>query len=129
MPSIILFDGVCNMCNSIVKFIIKRDRHGEFNFASLQSERGLQILKEHHGKQVDSVVLLRNGQLYYFSDAALHIARKLDRGWKLFYIFIIIPRPIRDRVYHYVAKNRYKWFGKKEECMIPTKEMRKRFLE
>ena len=129
MPSIVLFDGVCNMCNSVVKIIINRDKYGEFYFASLQSESGQQILKEHHGKMVDSVVLLRDGQLYYFSDAALHIAKKMDGAWKLLHIFIIIPRPIRDRVYHYIAKNRYKWFGKKEECMIPTKEMRKRFLD
>ncbi|WP_096154853.1 MULTISPECIES: thiol-disulfide oxidoreductase DCC family protein [Bacillus] len=129
MPSIVLFDGVCNMCNGVVKFIFKRDKDREFYFASLQSDRGQRILKEHHGKQVDSVVLLRDGQLYYFSDAALHIAKKLDGGWKLFFIFIVIPRKLRDLIYKFIARNRYKWFGKKEECMLPTKEMRERFLE
>lgn len=129
MPSIVLFDGVCNMCNDVVKFIIKRDKSGEYFFAALQSDKGQAILTQYNGKKVDSVILLRDGKLYYFSDAALQIARKLGGVWRLFYIFMLVPRPVRNGIYHFIARNRYKWFGKKEECMIPTKEMRKRFLE
>lgn len=120
--NIILFDGVCNLCVSSVQFIIKRDPVGIFYFASLQSDVGVR-LSENFGaliEKTDSIILIKGDKCYIESDAALKIASKLKGGWKLLYIFIIIPKPLRDAVYRYVARNRYKWFGKKDACMIPS---------
>ncbi|GAA4836252.1 thiol-disulfide oxidoreductase DCC family protein [Algivirga pacifica] len=127
---VILFDGVCNLCNGTVNFIIDRDPKGKFQFASLQSEEGEKVLQQNGIAEVslDSVVLLKNGQLYKKSTAALHIARELKGAWPLFYGFIIVPRFIRDGVYNWIAKNRYKWFGKSDACRIPTPELKERFL-
>lgn len=129
--NIILFDGVCNLCVSSVQFIIKRDPVGIFYFASLQSDVGVR-LSENFGaliEKTDSIILIKGDKCYIESDAALKIASKLKGGWKLLYIFIIIPKPLRDAVYRYVARNRYKWFGKKDACMIPTPDLEKRFIE
>jgi predicted DCC family thiol-disulfide oxidoreductase YuxK len=130
MEKIILFDGVCNLCNSSVQFIIKRDPKGRFKFASLQSEIG-QLLLEQHGfhNGVDSFVLIENQRIYFKSSAALKVCRNLNGIWKVFSILRILPPVFRDFFYDIVAKNRYNWFGKKESCMIPTNEMKKRFLE
>lgn len=130
MERIVLFDGVCNFCDGSVQFIIKRDPSEHFYFTSLQSEKGQQ-LKQQFGisEHEDSVVLIENGKFYTQSTAALRIAKKLDGLWHLLFLFILVPRPIRDKVYRYIAKNRYKWFGKKEDaCTLPSPEMRKRFL-
>jgi predicted DCC family thiol-disulfide oxidoreductase YuxK len=128
--SIILFDGVCNFCESSVQFIIKRDPVGHFQFASLQSETGERLLKQLEVKNhLESLVLIENRRYYKKSTAALKICKNLKGGWKLLYIFRIIPTPIRDFFYDWIAKNRYKWFGKKDSCMIPTTEIRNRFLE
>lgn len=130
-PYILLFDGVCNLCNGAIQFIIRRDRHGKFRFASLQSEAG-KALAEERGidlEQTDSMILIEPGVAYYTrSDAALKIGKSFGGGWALLGIFEWIPRPIRDGIYNLVAKNRYKWFGKREECMIPTPELKSRFL-
>ncbi|MCG3087885.1 thiol-disulfide oxidoreductase DCC family protein [Sporosarcina cyprini] len=130
MKRIVLFDGECNFCNSSVQFIIKRDPANHFLFSSLQSETGKKYVKQFHiPDDVDSLVLIDNGRAYTKSAAALHIAKKLDGLWHLLFLFILVPRKIRDKVYDYVAKNRYKWFGKQEEaCMLPTPEERKRFI-
>ena len=128
---IILFDGVCNLCNGAVQFIIKRDGGDRFRFASLQSELGRELCRARHidTSQVDSIILIDPGVAYYItSDAALEIARELrGYGW-MPWLLGWIPRGVRDAVYDLVARNRYRWFGKKDQCMIPTPELRKKFL-
>jgi len=128
--SIILFDGVCNLCNGAVNFVIKRDFGNVFKFASLQEKQGTLLLKKYaiDARKLDSIVLIENDSVYTKSSAALRIARKLSKLWPLFIIFIIIPSFIRDGIYDFIAKNRYKWFGKKEQCMIPTPGSREKFL-
>ncbi|MGY3715104.1 thiol-disulfide oxidoreductase DCC family protein [Sutcliffiella cohnii] len=128
MRPIILFDGVCNFCESSVQFIMKRDAKELFLFASLQGKTGQQLI-EQHSIVTDSVVLVTEKGVYTKSDAALKICKHLTFPWKLAYVFIIIPRAIRDRFYDEFAKNRYKWFGKKAACMLPTPEERARFLD
>ena len=130
MKRIILFDGDCNFCDASVQFIIKRDPYEYFQFASLQSDVGQQISNDFGiPKDIDSLVLIEKGRAYTKSGAALRIAKKLDGLWHLAFLLIIIPSTIRDRVYDFVARNRYKWFGKKEEsCMLPSPDERKRFL-
>ncbi len=128
---IILFDGVCNLCNSGVQFIIKKDRKNLFKFAPLQSEFGQGILEKHDlkTKNMDTFVYAYMGKTYTKSTAALKIAKELKRGWQLFYAFIIIPAFFRNFIYDLVAKNRYKWFGKKDSCMIPTPELKAKFFD
>lgn len=128
---IILFDGVCNFCNSTINFLIDRDKKGIFKFAALQSEPGREILKKHNIftlTDFDSVILEKDGKLYQKSDAALEIARSMDGLWKLLYGFKILPKFIRDFVYDLVAKNRYRLMGKMDACRLPTPELRARFL-
>ncbi len=127
---IILFDGVCNLCNGSVTFIIEHDRKGIFKFAALQSEVGSKMIAERgiDIKKIDSILLIEPGAYYYKSTAALKIARNLSGAWPLLYGFIILPASFRDWVYDIIAKNRYKWFGKKESCMIPTAELKSKFL-
>lgn len=128
--SIILFDGVCNLCNSLVIFLIKRDRKNVFKFTALQSPQGQQILKKHELKTdaFDSFVLYQKDTIYQKSSAGIRVLSKLGGLWSLFKIFLIVPRPIRDFVYSIIAKNRYNWWGKKDQCMIPTPELQKKFL-
>ncbi|WP_407407354.1 thiol-disulfide oxidoreductase DCC family protein [Peribacillus sp.] len=130
MNPVILFDGECNFCDSSVQFIIKRDPKGLFRFASLQSPTGQELQKKYQVPgNIDSIVLLENGKAYYKSTAALRICSHLKGAWKLFYGLVIVPRFIRNTAYDFIAKNRYKWFGKKEEsCMLPSPSIRKRFL-
>jgi predicted DCC family thiol-disulfide oxidoreductase YuxK len=127
---IILFDGICNLCNSAVQFVIKHDREGKFLFTSLQSDTGQQLLKKFNISldNFNSFVLLQNNTAYTQSTAALKVAKQLDGGWKLLYGFIIVPAFIRNAVYKWISNNRYKWFGKLNECMIPTPGLRSRFL-
>ena len=131
VEAIILFDGVCNLCNGSVQFILKRDKKNYFQFASLQSDFGQKTLSENQLPSDDfkSLLLLENGKLYQSSTAALRIARKLDGGWPLFYGLVIVPRFIRNFIYQIIAKNRYRWFGKQESCMIPTPEYQARFIQ
>lgn len=129
--AIVLFDGVCNFCSGSVLFIIKHDPKGYFRFAALQNKAGEQIMEE-YGVGIDrpeSIILVENDRLWYRSAAALRIARKLRRGWPLFYGFIIVPPVIRDFFYNVVARNRYRWFGKKEACFVPTQKIRERFID
>lgn len=130
MERVILFDGVCNLCNASVQFIIKRDDAGLFSFASLQSDVGQEVAAKYgiDTADLDSVVLIDGGNAYQRSTAALHITRRLAGAWKLLYAGIIIPPFIRDHVYNWIASNRYKWFGKQTECWIPTPELHGRFL-
>ena len=128
---VILFDGICNLCCSSIQWIIKRDKKAVFRFASLQSEAGKKILDGHptSSQTQNSFLLIQNGKLYNRSAAAMHVVKQLSFPWRLLYIFIIIPLPIRNAVYNSVAKNRYKWFGQKEVCWIPTPKLQKLFLE
>jgi predicted DCC family thiol-disulfide oxidoreductase YuxK len=127
---IVLFDGVCNFCNAGVQFIIRKDNTDYFRFLALQSEKGKKIVEQFHldPENIQTVILLENGKIYTRSTAAVRIARKLRGGWKLLYGFVIVPAFLRDWVYNIVAKNRYRWWGKQDSCMIPTPEVRKKFL-
>jgi predicted DCC family thiol-disulfide oxidoreductase YuxK len=129
--AVILFDGVCNLCNGFVRFIVERDPSGYFHFVSLQSELGLALLEGHDlpSTSLDSVVLVEGNRVHTRSDAVLRIARGLRGGWPLLTVFRIVPRPLRDFAYDWIAANRYRWFGRKDECMLPTPELRGRFLE
>lgn len=128
---VILFDGVCNLCSSVVQFIIKRDRKDTFRFASLQSDFGNSISQK-FDLPVDtfnSFILYQSGKIYTKSMGALLVAKQLSGAWPLLYAFIIVPSFIRDRVYNIVAQNRYKWFGKKEACWIPSPALKNKFLD
>jgi predicted DCC family thiol-disulfide oxidoreductase YuxK len=127
--SIILFDGVCNLCNQSVQFIIKRDKKDYFRFAALQSEIGTDLLQQYHvSPQSDSIVFIDNGKAYTKSSAALRICKGLSGLWPLMYAFIIIPPFLRNSIYNWIARNRYRWFGKKNACMIPTPALKSKFL-
>lgn len=127
---IILFDGVCNLCNGAVTYIIKRDKKNVFKFAALQSEIGQQLISKFNidTSKVDSIILIDGEKHYTKSSAALHIAKQLSGAYPLLFGFMVVPKFIRNSVYDYIAKNRYKWFGKKESCMIPTAELKSKFL-
>lgn len=128
---IILFDGVCNLCDNTVQFIIKHDKKDIFRFVALQSDLGISIIN-HIGidiSKTDSIILYEPGQAYYYkAQAAIKIAKELGGIYAILNIFSILPNKINNAVYDFVAKNRYKWYGKKDECMIPTPEMKAKFL-
>lgn len=130
-PSVVLFDGFCNLCSGSVQFIIKRDPHSKFRFASLQSDFGRQQVARFgfDPAQVDSIVLIEGDRVYRQSDAALRIARQLPGMWPVLYAGIILPRFLRDAIYNWIARNRYRFFGKKDACWIPTPELKSRFLD
>jgi len=120
---IILFDGVCNLCNGTVDFLLKRDRKKQFRFVALQSESGkLYIRKFQIPVNTDSVILIRFNQVYFESDAIIEIAGMLNYPWKLGVIVKIIPKKIRNGLYRIIARNRYRWFGKRSTCRIPSSE-------
>ena len=127
---IILFDGVCNLCNSSVQYVIKHDPNELFRFASLQGNTGQQLLKQYglSTNDMNSFILVRDNKAYTRSAAALNVAKQLTGFAKLLYGFIIVPPFIRDAVYDLIARNRYKWFGKKDSCMVPTAALQARFL-
>lgn len=127
---IILFDGVCNLCNGSVLFVIKRDRKDVFRFAALQEGVGKELIASYNIDRVetDSIVLIENGKAYVKSTAALRAARHLEGAWPLLYGFMIVPKFIRNWVYDIIARNRYKWFGQQDQCMIPTPELKAKFL-
>jgi predicted DCC family thiol-disulfide oxidoreductase YuxK len=127
---IILFDGVCNLCNSSVQFIIRHDPKSTFRFAALQSDTGKKYMNEFGiaPDMLSSVILIGDGKAYQKSRAALEIARNLSGGWPAFYVFMAVPSFLRDWVYDYVSRNRYRMFGKREECMIPTPDLKSRFI-
>ena len=128
---IILFDGLCNLCNSSVQFIITRDSKKYFKFASLQSSFGTHQLQKFGlpANELYSIIFIEDGRYLQKSNAALEIARNLEGVWPAIYILKIVPRFLRDWAYDLIAKNRYSWFGKKDSCMIPTPELKSRFLD
>jgi predicted DCC family thiol-disulfide oxidoreductase YuxK len=128
---VLLFDGVCNLCNASVQFIIRRDKKAFFKFAPLQSEFGRKICERNQLNQneIETVILLAEGKVYTKSAAGLQIVKKLGGLWPLLYVFIIIPAFLRDPVYDFIARSRYKWFGKRDSCMIPDPELRSRFIQ
>ena len=140
MGAVVLFDGMCNFCDASVNFIIERDTAGYFKFAPLQSEVGRELASKHGLKfeaeksrasehaSLDSVILIEDGNAYTHSTGALRIARHLDGLWSWAYPLIIVPRPIRDFFYRLFARYRYRMFGRKDECAVPTPEIRERFL-
>jgi predicted DCC family thiol-disulfide oxidoreductase YuxK len=129
--AILLFDGECNLCNHAVQFVIARDPKAYYRFAALQSVAGQQLLEQYQlpRSQFDTIILIQNNQVYTKSTAALRIVRKLYRLWPYLYIFIMLPKLIRDPLYDWIARNRLKWFGRRDSCMMPTPEMKMRFLE
>ena len=128
---IILFDGICNLCNQSVQFVLEHDKEKQFRFASLQSKFGQSFLNKNglDTKNFDSIILLDGKKYYSKSDAALRIAKELDHPTKLLSHWIILPKFIRDFFYSLIAKNRYRFFGKKESCWLPTPELKSRFLD
>jgi len=129
---IILFDGVCNLCNSSIQFVIKRDKKNNYKFAALQSDTAKILLNERgiDSSQIDSIILIDPNTAYYIkSTAALEIGKSFGGVWRLLSIFEWVPRPIRDWIYDLIAKNRYSWFGKQNDCMIPTPELKAKFLD
>jgi predicted DCC family thiol-disulfide oxidoreductase YuxK len=128
---IILFDGVCNFCNSTVNFVLRQDRKQIFRFAALQSTSGQQLLRQHQlpYQTFNSFIFIDNNKPYLASTAALRLVRYLPWYWQWAQLFWLIPRFVRDRIYRLIANNRYKWFGKREACMIPSPEVRNRFLQ
>lgn len=127
---IILFDGVCNLCNGAVQFVIKHDKNRYFRFASLQSEIAKSILPKYgiNPDALESIIVYENERIYIRSNAILRIAKNLQGFSRLLVLGWVIPKPIRDWLYNIVAKNRYAWFGRKDECMVPTPELSSRFL-
>ena len=127
---IVLFDGICNFCNGSVNFILKRDRKKVFRFAAMQSRAGQEILTE-FGLPLDdfdSMVFVEDGKAHTKSTAVLRIVRRMDGLWPVFYPLIFLPRAVRDAGYSLIARNRYRWFGKRDVCMVPTDDMKERFL-
>jgi len=129
-PGLILFDGVCNFCSGVVRFVIARDPNGRFRFAPLQSDAAAARLQKFAGvsSNLDSIVLIEGDRLFTRSAAALRIARRLRSPWPLAYLLMAVPRPLRDWVYDFVARRRYRWFGRSDTCLVPTPELRDRFL-
>lgn len=128
---ILFFDGVCNLCNGYVNWVIKRDPSALVSFSSIQSEHAKNMLKKHpsYDKSKDTIYYLKNDTLYYYSDAPLELVKDIGGIYRALYVFKIIPRFIRDSMYKWVAKNRYRIFGKKETCMVPKPEWKIRFLD
>lgn len=128
---VILFDGVCNLCSSVVQFVIKHDKKNVFQFASLQSGVGQSLLAKFNlpTNNFNSFILYKNKKIFTKSTAALMVAKELSGGWSLLYYFIVIPAFIRNPVYNVIADNRYRWFGKKEACWLPSPDLRARFLD
>ena len=129
-PLILLFDGVCYLCRDSVQFVLKRDRNARVAFAPLQSGYGRDQLSK-HGLPEDglySVILIQDGKVYTKSTAALRVARVLDGGWPLLFLFMAVPRPLRDAVYDFIGNRRYRWFGKMDACWVPGEDVSNRFL-
>ncbi len=128
--SIILFDGVCTLCNASIDFVMKRDRTNRFLVGALQEPISKKLLSDFQvdPAYLDSLVLVEKGKIYFRSTAALRIAKRLSGAWPLFYLFIVIPTFVRDPIYDWIGKNRYRWFGMKSTCRIPSAEERNKFL-
>jgi predicted DCC family thiol-disulfide oxidoreductase YuxK len=129
--AVILFDGVCNLCNTSVQLVIKNDPGAYFNFASLQSDAGIALMEKYHLPVLanpESLVLIEEGKVYQYSSAALRIARRMKSWHKFLYAFIVVPAFLRNAVYKLIARNRYKWWGRQDSCWLPTPDLKKRFL-
>ena len=129
---IILFDGVCNLCNGLVQWVIRRDRHDTFRFAPIQGKVGMRLMQDHKidVAQTDSIILIQPFKGHAVKSlAVLKIGRALGGIYRILIIFQIIPPFLRGKIYDWIARNRYKWYGKREECMVPTPELRAKFLE
>jgi len=127
---LVLFDGVCNYCNAMVKFAIRNDKKAKLRFAPLQSSLADELRSQYNiPAETESVILIENGKVYTYSDAALRICKWLDLPARVLYAFIIVPGFIRQPIYRWIARNRYKWFGKRETCMVPTADVKQRFLD
>ena len=128
---VVLYDGVCNLCTGVVQFVIKHDPDWQLNFASLQSAIGQKILNQYHldGKTFDSFVFIKSNIAYTHSTAALMLAANLGFPWRMLSVFLVLPKPFRDSIYRFIARNRYKWFGQKSSCMMPNQDIIKRFLD
>ena len=126
----ILFDGVCNLCDHSVQFVLKREKQPRILFAALQSNAGKELAAQFKITENDlsSFIFVENGYVFRKSTAALKVCRHLKGAWPLCYLLMIVPRFLRDSIYDYVAKNRYKWYGKKESCLLPSPEQRHRFI-
>ena len=129
--NIVLFDGVCNFCDASVQFVIRHEKNSTLKFASLQSETGTHLMKKYglDSSEIDSIIFITNGKAYIKSSAALRLCKHLKGLYPLLFAFIIVPPFIRNSVYDWVARNRYKWYGKKDSCMIPSPEIRARFVD
>lgn len=130
-PPVLLFDGVCNLCNGIVRFVIRRDPPpAQMRFAALQSDAGRRLLGEHGlpSDRLDTFVLIERGRAYQRSTAALRTLRRIGLPWSLLYPLIVVPRLLRDAVYDWIARHRYGWFGRRDACVVPTPEIESRFL-
>lgn len=127
---IILFDGICNLCNSAVNFIIKRNKKSRIQFAALQTNSGKQLLEQFNlpTQSINSLILIEKGMVYTQSTAVLKICKHLNGLWPVLYVLIIVPKFIRNGIYQLIATNRYQWFGKQEKCMVPSPELSDRFL-
>jgi predicted DCC family thiol-disulfide oxidoreductase YuxK len=127
---VILFDGVCNLCNGAINFVLRHDKKGIFRFASIQSEAGQQLLAANgiDASELNSFFLVEKGKVYKKSAAALRVVNYFAWYWKELQILRIVPYFLRDAIYDFVATNRYKWFGKRDQCMVPTPDLQKRFL-
>jgi predicted DCC family thiol-disulfide oxidoreductase YuxK len=133
-PAIILFDGVCNLCNGTVQFLVKRDRAARFRFASLQGEAARRVCAEAgiaapDAREPDSIIVVADGRALERSDAVLAIAARLPFPWPLLGAFRVLPQGLRDLAYRFVARRRYRWFGRRESCMVPTPALRDRFID
>lgn len=129
--NVVYFDGVCNLCNAVVNFLIDQDTEGKLKFASLQSEAGETMLQALglSTESYDSFIFSKNGKVFHKSTAALEVLKTLGGGWKLLYhVLIVFPRPLRDWVYTLISENRYRWFGQRDQCRLPSPELRERFL-
>ena len=130
MTSTILFDGVCNLCNGFVQFVIARDPAAQFRFGALTTPAAQDLLRAAGVTNApDSIVLLEHDGVYFQSDAALRIVRRLTFPWPLAYGLVVVPRFVRDWVYDIIAARRYKWFGRRDACMVPTPDLKQRFLD
>lgn len=135
--TVILFDGVCNLCNASVQFILRRDTRRLFQFASMQSEAGQRLLQQVglSSTDMDTFVVVEQAEdgsssrIYTRSEAAIQVVSKLRQPWPLVRLVWWVPRPIRDGLYSWVSRNRYRWFGKRQTCMVPTPDIRERFLQ
>jgi predicted DCC family thiol-disulfide oxidoreductase YuxK len=129
--NLVLFDGVCNLCSALVQFVIRHDPAAKFRFAAIQSEIGGEIFQSHGLDPADlqTFVFVTEGKMFLRSDAAIEVVSRFGGAWKIFRIFQFVPKVLRDSIYSTIARNRYRWFGRKEICMVPTAEIKERFLD